>query len=564
MRYTHFKNYGDYVLLLISPTDRYIQYRMPSMKPLTVKFCTLSTGTLYVQDSTFDFNTDNTTKQVMLDDSSGEIVDTKNNSTKIYFRVWENTVKSDKVAVFLKGWGNECKDMKIEDYGNSSEDYPCHITKIGSITRCTLLQFEKEQLQFYVIYYNKKNVTFIPKTTRWYYEYVFLNLLLTVAKSDVIQQQQQFKFTINNCIPLIIQDGDCNGFLELSTMKNLTFKEIQKRIKSIQDIQISFKYKKEKKIRYLEQMNKKKGKLLIEIGILKQQLNTQPSSGEYKKRLENTQTQLDEVNTEIDKMNQMMIPGTANTIKYDSVMKQSTDVKVSKIYIHNHKIYIVKDDNVHYNIIFGKQSEYPRLVPVSFDINEEITNDILSPTIDHIKKPFVKIRIRGEGWVYKPNSSTGYHSKEKLLPENGKTYIMFFIYTNTVSDNFYHIRYISPKDSQKRGVYDLVNIKDRNVTKGSSPIWSKDRDIILLLFTTGPEELSSEDENNEWNYADIDKYFVESNITRGNKSIITDVIESSSGGKLPHRTHHISRRHTRKHIQPTHNKYSRRRVQNHV
>ena len=229
-----------------------------STKPLTVKFCTLTKGneSIRVNDTLTNDNTEplefiknESTKEVKWDNSSGQIY--VQNNTTMYFRVWQNTVTPIRIVKFLKKWTYECKRMKVNEDG-VDDSYPCHtsvIDRSNNIRRFTLLHFEKDQLQFYIIYYNK-GIDFIYKNiTRWYYEYMFLNLLLSAAenKNETVTETTDGNNIINECIQKIIKDGNCNyllgknvdgkSFEDMEKEREKNWDEVNELAQQLKDIQ---------------------------------------------------------------------------------------------------------------------------------------------------------------------------------------------------------------------------------------------------------------------------------------------------------------------------------------
>lgn len=463
-----------------------------------------------IDDSELGFMKSYSTKEVKLDDNSDVF---SSDNENIQFRVWRNQITGvKKIIQFLKQWGSECQTMTVpkEDDEASDKQYVCHkFIMTDTLTRCTLLHFEKEQLQFYIIYYNHNDIEFSGfEQKRWYNEFIFLALLLNATKRSTDDS-----FTINKCISHILEQGNCKYLLGES-LKGRPFKDIR-----------------------IEEAG-------TQIATRMQALY----------RRQNAQR-----GVELVKKNQDYQTHSANLLD---------GIEVSEICIEDGSVFIVKPDNTKYQIKYEKGYDVPKLMITDNESEGSALNNALSSDFNK-GNMFINLDILGNGVLYNPQGT--YHSSGKQLPDDEHLYMLFHVHKNNKNTI---IRYVKPDNPDDF----LVNIKGGKVTKGPDVLYD-DLEVTVLVFTRTTPDTAKDETEARWEYYKQDniyfnsskvKYVTQSSITTADDTTKSNQVEREeeeqemSGGTLPRRTH-ISRRHTRKHIQqPTHNKYSRRRVQNHI
>lgn len=186
------------------------------MPLLTVKFCTLTTpnhNTIHVKDKRLGFIKNDTTPEIReIHDERSQF--TTRNKGVINFSVWTNKVTRANVVTFLQKWGSECRGMKLTNEQNDTA-YPCHLyMNREEVTRCTVLHFENNTLQLYIIYYKTTDIQFMSTddpagSANWYHECLFLKLLLGATLND-----QSTTITVNGCIEQILTDGHRHSKLQ--------------------------------------------------------------------------------------------------------------------------------------------------------------------------------------------------------------------------------------------------------------------------------------------------------------------------------------------------------------
>ena len=273
------------------------------------------------------------TKEVKLDDNSDVF---SSDNENIQFRVWRNQITDvKKIIQFLKQWGSECQTMTVpkEDDDANDKQYVCHkFIMTDTLTRCTLLHFEKEQLQFYIIYYNHNDIEFSGfKQKRWYNEFIFLALLLNAAKRST-----DGPFTINECISHILEQGNCKYLLGES-LKGRPFKDIR-----------------------IEEAG-------TQIATRMQALY----------RRQNAQR-----GVELVKKNQDYQTHSANLLD---------GIEVSEICIEDGSVFITSD-NTKYQIKYEKGYDVPKLVITDNESKGSAENNVLSPNFDK-EKVFINLDI---------------------------------------------------------------------------------------------------------------------------------------------------------------------------
>lgn len=469
---------------------------------LTIKFCTLTTSadTTDIRDDINTLQDSELTDLKLTETIHEERRQLNRGNTEINLNVWKNNMQPIRfVQTFLKTWVLECRTMTLKD----DEEYNCHYKKLNqkNIVRCTILHFEENQLQMYILYYNLNKIQFIRpddnnNNQRWYYEFAFLNLILNAAKTI-----KKTDITVNSCITQILKDSgndNCKGLL----------------ISVITKSEDSF-----------DTIRKKWAATVIQNTIgRKSQLNNPPNQ-------------------------------TVNTRTTESTPVYGKKHVVTGLYLTgNNELIIRLMNGTSRQIIRDSAEDTFVLSPYSIDITDE--RNLFDEDEPQDDKFILIQNLVGVGSHFTDwNVPQQRYNASKKLPDDTKDYLLFHVYK---TNGKYIINNIIKADGDGEEISDDMYINKRMLFR--SPKTKENQKVLVIVFL---HESNNKWKCITASCFDIGKYASNASIIEAQSELLQSL--KQGGGTLPADRTSYQHRYTRKqkHIHPQ--KYSRgRRHRNHV